>query len=102
MMARIVFILWFAFALAAVHSAAAQKPKENKSMPNSSAAVESKSSSPSPAWISTSSTKLEPEPTAKYGEPQRPRIQRGLHQISEFWRSEDGDTATFEDFVRTN
>jgi hypothetical protein len=102
MMPRIVFTLCFAFAVAAVHSAAAQKPKENKPMPNSSAVAEPQISSVAPAWISTSSTKLETELTAKYGEPQRPRIQLGLHQVSEFWRSEDGYTATFEDFVRTN
>ena len=33
---------------------------------------------------------------------QRARIQRGLQQVAKFWRAEDGDAATFEDFVRTN
>ena len=30
------------------------------------------------------------------------RAQRGLQQVAEFWRAEDGDAATFEDFVRAN
>src|SRR2546428_2354375 len=45
---------------------------------------------------------LESELVAKYGEGQRPRIARGLRQVAEFWRSEDGDAAAFEEFVRTN
>ncbi len=52
--------------------------------------------------MQNSSAKLETELVAKYGEPQRSRIQRGLHQVGEFWRTEDGDSATFEDFVRVN
>ena len=55
-----------------------------------------------PSWVKDFAAKLEKELVAKYGEPQRTRVQRGLHQIAEFWRSEDGDAATFEDFVRTN
>ena len=53
-------------------------------------------------WMKASSDTLEKELTAKYGEGQRERLQRGLHQVSEFWRTEDGDAAEFEDFVRTN
>src|SRR5262249_16333325 len=33
---------------------------------------------------------------------QKARIDRGLHQVGEFWRSDDGDASAFEDFVRTN
>jgi hypothetical protein len=55
-----------------------------------------------PAWLHDASTKLESDLTAKYGEPQRSRIQRGLHQVGEFWRTEDGDAAAFQDFVRAN
>src|SRR5687767_15942088 len=47
-------------------------------------------------------TKLETELVAKYGEAQRPRVQRGLKQVAEFWRTEDGSEAEFEDFVRAN
>ncbi len=53
-------------------------------------------------WMKASSDTLEKELIAKYGEGQRARLQRGLHQVSEFWRTEDGDAAEFEDFVRTN
>ena len=55
-----------------------------------------------PAWMKASITKMESELATKYGESQRTRIQRGLRQVSEFWRAEDGDAAAFEDFVRTN
>jgi hypothetical protein len=46
--------------------------------------------------------KLESELVAKYGEAQRPRIQRGLQQVTQFWRAEDGDQAAFESLVRTH
>jgi len=46
--------------------------------------------------------KVESDLVAKYGEAQRPRIQRGLKQVADFWRAEDGDAAAFEDCVRTN
>jgi len=49
-----------------------------------------------------SATKLEAELTAKYGQPEQPRIQRGLLQMSEYWRAQDGNAAAFEEFVRTN
>src|SRR5262249_30645939 len=55
-----------------------------------------------PVWIRDSVQKLERELTAKYGVPQRLHVQRGLRQVAGFWRTEDGDTATFEDFVRAN
>src|SRR5574340_1494515 len=55
-----------------------------------------------PAFMNDSVQKLEKELPARYGETQRPRIQRGLKQVSEFWRTGDGDTAVFEDFVRRN
>jgi hypothetical protein len=56
----------------------------------------------SPAWAIDSATKMERELVARYGEPQRERIERGLQQVAEFWRAEDGDAAAFEDFVRAN
>ncbi len=54
------------------------------------------------AWLDTSKRKLENELTAKYGDAQRERIQRGLKQVGEFWRAEDGDQTAFEAFVRAN
>ncbi len=38
----------------------------------------------------------------RYGEAQRPRAARGLKQIAEYWRAEDGDAAAFEQFVEQN
>ena len=50
--------------------------------------------------LGTSLNRLEGELVAKYGETQRPRIQRGLKQAGGFWRAEDGSTADFEAFAR--
>jgi hypothetical protein len=55
-----------------------------------------------PAWLKDSNTKLENELISKYGEAQRARAQKGLHQVSEFWRTDDGDAKAYEDFVATN
>ena len=53
-------------------------------------------------WMNASAAKMETELAAKYGDSQKPRIQRGLHQVAEFWRADDGDAVAFEDFVRTS
>ena len=55
-----------------------------------------------PQWMISSNPKLESELIAKYGEGQRARLQRGLAQVGQFWRDNDGDAAAYEDFVRTN
>ena len=55
-----------------------------------------------PSWVKDSVSKMERELGAKYGDSQRARLQRGLRQVAEFWRADDGDAATFEDFVRSN
>jgi hypothetical protein len=55
-----------------------------------------------PAWIKASNQKLEGELVKKYGEGQRGRVERGLLQVSEFWRTDDGDPAVYEDFVSAN
>jgi hypothetical protein len=55
-----------------------------------------------PAWMNTTNQKLEAELIKKYGEGQRVRVQRGLLQVSEFWRAEDGDAAVYEEFITTN
>ncbi len=55
-----------------------------------------------PAWLKGSAAKLETELTAKHGESCRTRLRRGLKQLGEFWRTEDGDAAAFEGFVREN
>jgi hypothetical protein len=53
-------------------------------------------------WIKDSVAKLKTELSAKYGEAQKARLDRGLRQVAEFWRAEDGDAPVFEEFVRTN
>ena len=53
-------------------------------------------------WMKDSEQKLTAELVAKYGEGQRARLQRGLRQVGEFWRAEDGDAQVFEAFVRLN
>lgn len=55
-----------------------------------------------PAWITAAQHKLETELVAKYGEGQGERIRRGLTQVAEFWRSEDGEQAALESFVLAN
>jgi hypothetical protein len=55
-----------------------------------------------PTWINASIQKLEGELVAKYGVGQRERLVRGMRQVANFWRAEDGDAAAFENFVRTN
>ena len=56
----------------------------------------------SPAWMNESMQKLEAELVAKHGEAQRARLQRGMKQVAQFWRAEDGDQAAFEELVRTH
>lgn len=53
----------------------------------------------SPAWMKEAAAKLEKQLVEKYGEAQRGRVQRGLKQTVEFWRTSDGDQAAFEAFV---
>lgn len=55
-----------------------------------------------PSWMNNSAAKLQSELIAKYGAQQKLRLDRGLHQVAEFWRADDGDASVFEDFVRTN
>ena len=56
----------------------------------------------SPVWIKEASAGLEAQLVAKYGEPQRARVQRGLRQVGQFWRAADGGRPVFEEFVRVN
>ncbi|HKR65710.1 MAG TPA: hypothetical protein VJZ00_18410 [Thermoanaerobaculia bacterium] len=57
---------------------------------------------PALADMNESIKKLETELVAKYGEAQRPRLVRGMKQVAQFWRDEDGDAAAFEDLIRTH
>ncbi len=55
-----------------------------------------------PSWIAMSEEKMKNELSAKYGKEQAKRIQTGIQQVSDYWRVEDGDSETFESFIRTN
>lgn len=55
-----------------------------------------------PAWIDASVKKMEDELAARYGDASRPRLERGLRQVSSLWIESDGDAAEFESFVRAN
>jgi len=57
---------------------------------------------PAPTWMKGASAKVENELVKQYGEVQRARVQRGLKQVSDFWRASDGDQVLFEEFVHTN
>src|SRR5579863_2781697 len=72
---------------------------EEISMQNASTPAKT---SAAPSWMNDSIPKLQSELTAKYGAQQKLRLDRGLHQVAEFWRADDGDAAAFEDFVRAN
>ena len=54
------------------------------------------------SWAAASMSALEEELTAKYGEQSRSRLQRGMRQVLQFWRDEDGDKTAFEQFVRVH
>ena len=62
---------------------------------------EQKSAAPF-SWMKTVSGRMENELVSQYGAAQRFRIQRGLKQVSEFWRDADGDQAAYEGFIQKN
>ncbi len=64
-------------------------------------AQEKSASSAPPAWMNGSVSKMQSALTAKYPA-QQARIERGLEQVAEFWRDEDGDAGVFESFVQAN
>lgn len=55
-----------------------------------------------PAWIDASAQRVGDELVARYGDAARPRLARGLKQVSDLWTESDGDAAEFEAFVRAN
>ena len=85
-----------------VHSWEVPVPSSTNSPTASMAASQTSAAEVTPSWVKDSVAKMERELVAQYGELQRARVQRGLQQVAEFWRAEDGDAATFEDFVRAN
>lgn len=59
-------------------------------------------SAAAPSWMKSAVDGLEGGLAAKYGDAQRSRIQRGLKQVSGFWRESDGDREAFEEFIQKN
>jgi len=53
-------------------------------------------------WMQAAIAKSEKDLVTKYGEGQHARVQRGLHQVAEFWTMQDGDAAQFQEFVVAN
>ena len=51
-------------------------------------------------WMTESIAALETELVAKHGDAQRRRVQRGLDQVADFWREEDGGRGEFEAFIK--
>jgi hypothetical protein len=51
-------------------------------------------------WLADTQAGLQRELSERCGEAQRPRLERGLRQVGEFWRAGDGDAAAFSAFVR--
>ena len=66
------------------------------------AATPGRKAAPAKPRLQESQMSLEKELLAKYGEGQRERLERGMKQVAQFWRSEDGDAKAFEEFVRVN
>src|SRR5512146_1409391 len=73
-----------AFFLIGIVSALSQASKVNT---QSAKANEQKTELP---WMQAAIAKSERDLVTKYGEGQHARVQRGLHQVAEFWTTQDG------------
>jgi hypothetical protein len=91
------FLLFLFCLMLAFSMSCSQESRMKKSEEGSPGADKSPAST---SWMNGAITKLEDEVVRQYGESQRGRLQRGLKQVSEFWRASDGDQAVFEEFVR--
>ncbi len=90
------------FLLSVMMFIATRLRSEENLMQNASTPAKAAVATAAPSWMNGVIAKLQTDLIAKYGEQQKPRIERGLHQVSEFWRAEDGDEAAFQEFIRTN
>jgi hypothetical protein len=96
----VVFII---FVCAGMVVSVRSEEKSMESSKASSAAASGQSAAAiTPAWMDASNKKLESALVAKYGEGQRERAKRGLKQVAEYWRADDGDAAAYEEFVTAN
>lgn len=60
-----------------------------------------KRSETAPAWMTDAASQLVPELVAKYGDAQSSRVERGIRQAAQFWRSSDGDETAFKEVVHS-
>ena len=51
------------------------------------------------SWLEASKTKMQEMLLAEYGEDQKERVMRGVQQVADFWRAEDGNSEVFEAFI---
>jgi hypothetical protein len=93
------FVLALSLLMLFVFSCSQESRMDKSKNENSPAASQS---AVTPSWMKAATAKLENELVAKFGETQRSRTQRGLKQVSEFWRDSDGDQAVFEEFIGKN
>lgn len=61
-----------------------------------------KAQSLKPTWVDGSTQKLKQQLIQKYGESQKSKIEKGITQVSNFWRESDGNQNDFEEFVVAN
>src|SRR5437588_10399040 len=57
---------------------------------------------PNLLWMNESMIRLERELVGKYGPSRKAQVDRGLHQVMEYWRPQDGDGTVYEAFIRAN
>ena len=67
-----------------------------------SACIPEKIDQQSLEWLAGSIEKMEKVLIADHGQISKDRIQRGLKQVAEYWKKEDGDVDIFESFVQQN
>ncbi len=53
-------------------------------------------------WLEGSKSKMRDKLIEQYGEDHRERITRGLQQVADFWKTEDGGPEMFENFIERN
>jgi len=70
--------------------------------PTPTSAAETAPAAARPAWLDASTARMQAELVAAHGGAVRARAERGLRQVANLWRDEDGDAAAFETFVRTH
>jgi hypothetical protein len=51
------------------------------------------------SWLEASKTKMQDRLLTQFGEDQKEQIMRGVQQVADFWRAEDGHSEVFEAFI---